>query len=1012
MRQRVKIVWLVLLLATTSFAQQIVTGTVASQSDNMPLPGVTILVKGASKGVTTDFDGKYSIEVPSNGILVFSYIGFRTQEVPVHNDNTIDIVLQEDIAELTEVVVVGYGSQKKSDVTGSVASVKVQELQEIPIASADQVLQGRVAGVQINNNDASPAGNVSIRIRGVSSINGGSSPLIVIDGVQGASLSDVHPNDIKSMEVLKDASATAIYGSRGASGVILVTTKKGRSQKPIITLNSYATIHQVRKKLDFLNAHQYATLVNENRTARGLATIFSEQELQDFAKNGGTNWQDEIFRTGTSQNQHLNIIGGTENVNYSVSGDYFENRGIVINTGFKRFSMRSNISAAISEKIKVSMNTFLTFSKDNPTPLNQRGATGSPVYASLLFAPTKPVFEADGSYSQPDGEYGPVTDYNPVALANEPIRDNYANRTIVNPSIEYKIIDGLKLNVMGSYQLHDRENNSYFNEKINNGGESDRRAEIFNSKWTTYQLTNRLTYEKEFHEKHRVQVTGVYEEQVEKYNENWSATRDFFTNTLTYNNLFVGREALKATSNRTENSLRSFMARLNYAFDDRYSVTLTGRSDEASVFSEGNKRGFFPTVGFAWNTSNESFLKDFEAINNLKLRASYGDVGNAAISPYQTLPQLETGNDFPFNGGNLTPGIALAARAPNPDLKWETTRSYNIGVDVSMFDGRINFTGEYYNKKTRDLLLNEDLPDASGHEYRLVNAGEVENKGVEITLSGTPVVKDNFRWDSDIIFSKNTNEVLALNDGKTELPLGGAGLPGQSNNVIWLEVGQPIGLIRGLQYDGVWGTDEAILAAVYNQKPGSPKYVDQNNDGVFGTDDMVNIGNALPDFTYSWNNTFVYKDFSLNIFIVGVQGNDIYNLGRSLIEGEDGLSVANLNTWTPENQNTNIPAHDAVGGFGNSSRWIEDGSYLRIKNITLGYTLPSKLTKKLGINSFRIYATGTNLFTFTDYSGFDPESNNAADITSNRNAVDAFAGVDLASYPSQKQYTLGIDLKF
>lgn len=1005
MKQNLKTLLIFILISSVSFAQQIVTGKVTNSLDNKPLLGVTVLLKGTNIGTSTDFDGSFNIEVPSNGVLVFSYLGFETQEVLIKDQTNINIVLQEDASVLNEVVLVGYGSQKKSDITGAVTSVNVSELQEVPVARADQVLQGRVAGLQINNNDASANGSVSIRIRGISSINGGSNPLVIIDGVQGVTLGDVHPNDIKSIEVLKDASATAIYGSRGASGVILITTKKGkRNQKPTITLNSYTTIHQVRKRLDLLDAHQYANYVNDNRQTRGLPLVFNDQQIEGFAANGGTDWQDEIYRGGFSQNHHINVIGGAENVNYNVSGDYYENKGVVINSLFKKFAIRSNISANLSEKVKVNLNAFLNFSKDNPTVINSRGASGGPVYASLLFAPTRPIFEADGSYSQPGGGYGPVTEYNPVALANEPIRDNYVNSLIINPSIEYEIIDGLKLNVMASYQLFDRENGFYNNENIINGGDDDRFASIYNSKWVSYQNSNTLTYQKEFNEKHNLQLTGLFEQQTQEFHDNWAGARGFLSNSVGYDNLGLGEFPSKPSSSRDKSSLQSFMGRINYAYDEKYSITLTGRSDEASVFSKNNKRAFFTSVGLAWNISKENFLKDVDIINNLKLRGGYGEVGNAAIRPYQSLSRIDTGYDFSFSGTNLNTGVALSTQAPNPNLKWETTRSFNIGVELSMFNNGLNLTADYYNKTTSDLLLERALPQASGFQTQLTNAGKVENKGIEIALSLTPIRNEAFKWNSDIIFTKNTNQVLALNDGETELRLGGAGLPGHSD-AVWLEVGQPIGLIRGLEFDGLFGTDESILAATYGVTPGSEKYIDRNNDGIFSIADATNIGSALPDFTYSWNNTFTYKGISLNVFLVGVQGNDIYNIGSSLIEGGDGLSTANLNVWTPDNQNTTIPAHDALGGFRNSSRWIEDGSYIRIKNITLGYTLRNKLVESLGISSFRVYATGTNLFTFTNYSGFDPESNNSE-------GSDTFAGIDLVSYPSQKQYTLGIDIKF
>ncbi len=988
-----------------SWAQITITGTVKSANDNSPLPGVSIVVEGSRTGTTSDFDGNFSIQLPTkNGALLFSYIGFLDQRVVIDDQTALEVLLEEDIAKLDEVVVVGYGTQKKSDIVGAVTSVKVDELQDVPIARTDQALQGRVAGLQITNNDASANGSVTIRIRGISSINGGSNPLIIIDGVQGATLGDVHPNDIKSIEVLKDASATAIYGSRGASGVILITTKKGRNQKPTITINSYTTVHQLLKKFDFLNAHQYATQVNTNRQSRGLPTVFSDAELQSFATNGGTDWQDEIYRSGFSHNQHINVSGGTENMNYSVSGDYLENNGIIINSSFRRYSLRSNISANLSEKVKVGLNAFLNFSKDNPIVLNSRDSQGSPVYAALLFAPTRPIFEADGSYSQPGGGHGPVTEYNPVALANEPIRDNYSNSMILNPTFEYEFLKGLKANINVSYQLFDRENGFYINERITNGNEMDRQASIYNSKWSNFQSTNILTYENEFNGKHNLKLTGVYEQQTQKFNENWAGARGFLTNAVTYNNLGLGETPSKPSSFKNKSSLESFMGRLNYAFAEKYSVTLTGRSDAASVFSKNNKRAFFASAGLAWTISNENFLKESETINNLKLRGSYGEVGNAAIRPYQSLSRLDTGSDFSFSGVNLNTGITLSTQADNPDLKWETTESYNVGLDLAMFNYRLNLTADYYNKTTSDLLLERALFQASGFQTQLVNAGKVENKGIEIALSVVPVQSEYFKWDSDITFARNENMVLALNSGETELRLGGAGLPGHSD-AVWLEVGQPIGLIRGLEFDGLWGTDEAILAEVYGVTPGSEKYVDRNNDGVYSIADATNIGSALPDFTYSWNNTFTYKNISLNIFAIGVQGNDIYNIGRSLIEGGDGLSIANLNVWTPENQNTNIPAHNELGGFRNSSRWIEDGSYFRIKNVTLGYNFPNDFTNKLGISSCRVYATGTNLFTITDYSGYDPESNNSE-------GSDTFAGIDLASYPSQKQYTLGIDIKF
>ncbi len=1010
MKQKLSILLLFLLITSISFAQQTITGIVTAV-DNQPLPGVTILLKGTTTGTTTDFDGNFSIEAPSNGVLIFSYIGFLTQEAAINNQTKLSITLKEDISRLDEVIVVGYGTQKKSDITGAVTSVKVGELTSIPLARTDEVLQGQVAGVQINNNDASPNASSTIRIRGVSSINGGSNPLIIIDGTQGASLSDVHPNDIKSIEVLKDASATAIYGSRGAAGVILITTKKGRLEKPTLTYNGYTTLHSIREKLDFMNGSQYAQYINRNRVVRGIAEVFSPTQLSDIAASGGTDWQDEIFRSGITQNHHLTIGGGTEDLDYNISGDFLDTKGIIIGSNYKKFSGRTNIGLKLSEKLKVKVNMFANFAKDNPTVLDTRDAFGSPVYAALLFSPTKPIFEADGSYSQPGGGFGPTTEYNPVALALEPIRNNYSNTILFNPKVEYNILDVLTASVGASYQLNDSENNFYYNEKVIAGSDTDRQASISDSKWSRYQNTNILTYEDVFNEKHNLKITGVFEQQTTKFNSNFSSGNGFFSNANLYDALENSANPTKPSSYAEKSDLESYMGRLNYAYNNLYSLTLTWRADRTSVF-QNNQWGYFPSAGIAWNISNERFLENSKVINNLKLRGSYGEVGNQGVGPYQTLDQLRTGSNVSFGGGTLTTGLSLSTQLGNPDLKWETTEQMNIGVDLGMFNGRLSLTADYYKKNTTDLLLERNVLAASGSLTQLVNAGEVENKGFEIALSGKPIVIGDFEWDTNVTFTKNENEVVALNDGKTELSVGGAGTPGFSD-AIWLEVGQPIGLIRGYKFDGIWKSDEAILAAAYGVTPGSPKYVDQNNDGIINSDDIVNIAKALPDYTFGWNNTFKYRGLSLNVFVIGVQGNDILNIGRYLTERNDGLSTALLNRWTPTNENTNIPGHNQVGTRRNSSRWVEDGSYIRIKNITLGYNLPSKVTESLSISSAKIYFTGSNLFTFTDYLGYDPESNNATSLLSDSSGnASTYAGIDTASYPSQKKFTIGLDIKF
>lgn len=997
---------------------QSVSGKVTDEN-GQGLPGASVVVKGTANGVTTDIDGVFTLEVFEEAVLTVSYVGYQSQDIEVGNRSVIDVQLVPDFNQLDEIVVVGYGTQRKSDITGAVASIKTETIQQIPLARADEVLQGQIAGVRVQKNDASPNAKINIRIRGASSINGGNDPLVVVDGIQGARLSDIHPNDIASIEVLKDASATAIYGSRGASGVVLVTTKNSGTGSPQVTYNAYGSISIIRKSLDLLNAAEYAEVSNANRVARGLEAPFSTEEIETFRTNGGTDWQDEIFRTGYSHNHHLTVSGGNDKITYSVAGDYLRTDGIVVGSAFEKFALRPNFTTSfISDKLKFSLHSFFARSMDHPTELNSRDRQGSPIYAASLFSPTTPVYNTDGTYTQPNhGEkgVGPNTEFNPLALAREPIRDNLQNQLIVSPTLSYEIVEGLKVSTNVSFQQTSDRQAFYYNEKVVNGNETDRSASLNNSLWWSFQNTNIITYETRINDQHQLGITGVFEQQRQDLSTDGSWNNNFLTNSIQFNNIGLGTNP-GVYSYKEERSLRSYMARINYSFADRYLVTLTGRSDESSVFAKNNKRAFFPSVAVGWNVTEESFMDGSSVVTNLKVRGSYGQVGNQAIGPYQSLAQLVTGTNanFSFTGSNVNTGVNLSTQAPNPDLKWETTTQLNVGIDAELFAGRILLVADYYKKNTEDLLLSRALNQASGFQTQLVNAGEVLNEGIELNLSGKPVVGE-FEWNTQLTASKNKNEVLSLNEGETEFAVGSAGLPGFTNS-IWIEKGQPIGLIRGYEFAGIWKSDESLLAAGYGVTPGSPKYIDQNNDGVINGDDVVNIGSTLPEYTFGWNNFFRYKNFDLAIIVQGVYGNDIYNLGRSRIESnDDGTSTALLNAWTAENENTDVIGHNAQGVFRNDSRWIEDGSYVRVKNISLGYTLPATVLESLGgISSFRVYATATNLFTFTNYSGYDPEGNNAGNISgdASRDTVDPFLGIDHSSFPSQKIFTLGVDVKF
>lgn len=986
-----------------------VTGTVTDENGD-PLPAASVIEKGTTNGTVTDTEGNFSIEVEQGVTLQFSFIGYLSQEVEIESQTMLNIKMTPDISGLKEIVVVGYGSMKRSDITGSVASIKTESLQK-SAQRIDQALQGRISGVMIQNQSASPRGGINIRIRGANSINGGNDPLIVIDGLQGGSLVTLNPNDIESIEVLKDASATAIYGSRGANGVILVTTKNGKTGKAKVGYDTYFSFQRPMKTLDILNAAQYAEVVNENRIERNQTPVFTDSEIAGFRNSGGTDWQDEILRNGFSQNHSLSVGGGSNHLSYFVSGGFVDTDGIILNTNYQRFNLRSNISARITDKLRLDLRTYLSREEDHPTNLNTYGGTnnGSPVYSALIFAPTKAVYDSDGNYTSPGGGYGPPTNSNPVALALEPIRDHIYNTTNLNGSISYEFIEGLTFAINGSYLLSESILNQYFNSVPSKASGSEE-ATISNGQSMTLQNTNQITYVKTLDESHEFMLTGVYEQQIIESNNVGTGSRGYFSDATGYNNLGLGATPSSPSSSTAKRTLESYMARINYSYKGKYLLTLTGRADGSSVFGDNNKWGYFPSVAVGWNVSNESFMTGTQdVISNFKVRASYGITGNQAIAPYKSMGLLNTNDSYPLDGSTPYVAAQLGGLA-NPDLEWEKTAQADLGVDLELFDGRIELIADYYSKQTRDLLLEVPLPSAAGGTARVLrNVGEVENKGFELYIGGKPV-NGPFSWETGFTFAKNRNEVVSLKDDEMMYPLGDAGLPGFTN-AKWLQVGEPLGLYRGYIQDGVWKASEAADAAVYGAFPGAPKFVDQNTDNIINSEDLVAIADAQPDYTFGWNNTFSFRNFDLNVLVQGVAGNDILNLGRVRMEvtngDADATSPAILERWSPEDgeKETNVPSFTGFNAFPTlaTSRWVEDGSYLRVKYITLGYNLPESIADNLKIESARIYFTGTNLMTVTDYSGFDPEASSG---------VDRNGGVDVAAYPAQKIYTIGLNLRF
>lgn len=1000
-----------------------VTGTVSSP-DGETLPGVSVILKGTSTGTVTDVQGNYTITAPENATLVFSSIGYTIKEVPVNGRSVINVTLEEDIQSLQEVVVVGYGTQRKSDLTGSITSLSGDEVTLLPTQRVDQALQGKAAGVMVLNTDGAPGGNTTIRIRGMNSINGGNNALIVIDGLQGADLNSLNPNDIESIEVLKDASATAIYGSQGANGVVLITTKRGRTGKPVISYTFDTGIAQQNKKYELLTAGEYARNVNATvlaNNANGVTPvpIFSQEEIEEFDRTGGTDWQDVVYRTARITNHQLSISGGTDNVNYLISGGYLNQEGILLNTDYKRFTLRANVETNVTKWAVFGMNWAGSRELANSTLFG--GSTdwpNNPIGAALRFSPTIPVYDENGNYSKSSLYYGNPILWNPLASAVEPLIERNLFRNNLNTYLEFNIAKGLTLKVTGGARLTEQTNMSFLNNKTFIGLQNNGQGSNDDNSTTYLQNSNILTYNKTIN-KHQLTFTAVAEQQYTKFNGTSINTGDFL-NKKTGSFDLAGANISNVGSSASERKINSYLGRVNYIFNDKYLLTASYRADGSSVFGENNKWGYFPSASVAWRAANETFIENLNVFSDLKVRASWGATGNQAISPYQTLARISSGSNYPYNGGDGSDiGFQITAAA-NPSLKWETTTQTDVGIDVGVLNGRLNLTADYYIKTTEDLLMPRELPTEVGLSSIIDNVGSMENKGVEIALSGDPLV-GALSWNTGFNISANRTTVLDVGPtGKIAFKAGGSG-SGTNLPFMYLREGEPFGQMIGWGYEGTWKTDEAELARTYGQLPGDPHYTDLNKDGKINLDDQKVIGNSMPKFIFGWNNRLSYKNFELMLQVQGVKGNNIFNVARIALEEPQGTSRRILDRWTPENQDSDIPA--LIDGLtrqnanlvstlsfpsssGNTnSRWVEDGSYIRLKNVTLAYNFPKAIADKVHLSNLRLYVSGTNLVTITNYLGYDPE---VSSYTGN----DAQIGTDFNNYPQSRLYNIGVNVSF
>lgn len=992
-----------------------------TDSKGQPLPNANIMEKGSKKGIMTDFDGSFSITLQNeNAILVVSYIGFDTKEVKINGQQNITIALNENTAGLNEVVVVGYGTQKKRDITGSVSSINKSAIKDLVLTSTEQALKGQAAGVQMTQSSSAPGGGASVRIRGGNSISAGNEPLYVIDGfpiyndssnstgVLGNGqptnvLASINPSDIESMEILKDASATAIYGARGANGVIIITTKRGKTGQSSVNFETYYGFQQLSKKIDLVNAYDFAKNVKLDNELRKRNVIYPNPEIYNPAVYGkGTDWQDEAFRVAATQNYQLGFTGGDDKTKYAISGNYFTQEGILKGSDFTRGSVRVNLDRNLSSKFKLGLSFTASQTKNNQAKTdtdldaNNQGAISAILYAP----PTSPVYDDKGNYSRfvgPDNSFYT----NPIASLLEIKNLSRTNRVLGNVFLDYKISKDLVAKVsFGGDQINVKDD-YYLPAFIQNTGQNAR-ARIGVNQSFSWLNENTLTYTKTFAEKHSLTALAGFTRQKFSSETVTTGTDKFVNDLLETGSIGNGSIAITPSSMINEWDLESYIARFNYGYDSKYLLTLTARADGSSRFGQNNKFSYFPSGSLAWRVSEEDFMKSIQnTISNLKLRVSYGQTGNTEIPTYRSLASSSGTLNYPI-GGVINSGVGTQ-RIANSDLRWETTTQFDAGIDLSLFSNRINIVADYYDKRTKDLLLEVQIAGNSGFQTSLQNVGSVKNSGIELGLN-TVNLDGDFKWKTSFNITFNKNEVLDLG-GDFERPSGGGSNSKSIANTGILRVGEPVGVFYGFLTDGLYQTTAELTAGVSatgdsTLQLGDRRYKDVNGDGKINADDRTIIGYAQPDFFYGMTNTFSYKNVDLNILINGVQGNDVLNFNINA-ETDVNSAAGSNNRWTTTNTNTDVPRTTTQTRL--SNKQIEDGSYLRIQNVSLGYNMPESVFKNTFVKSLRLYMSLQNWWTFTKYKGYNPDVNSFGQDNLS-------IGVDRGGYPAAKTFLMGLNV--
>lgn len=1055
---KVKIIFLLLVFAVKLAAQApiTITGTILDETGES-LPGVNILLKGQDKGTISDFEGKFGITVPNaNAVLVFSYLGYQTVEMKVDRTKPMVVKMIEETKSLGEIMVIGYQDVRKKDLTGSVAKANIEDMLKAPVSSFDQALAGRIAGVNVSSNEGMPGGTMNIVIRGNNSITQGNSPLYVIDGfpVEDPAIgSSINPNDIESIDVLKDASATAIYGARGANGVIIISTKKGTVGAPKITYDGSYGVQRVTRKIKMMDAYEFVRLQQEIdpvgvASATGYLGTYDGKTytLDDYRNVKQFDWQDMILQDAPQQNHSISLTGGTADVRYNASLSYYDQDGIVIKSNYNRIQGRMGLNLR-QKKLNVNLSTnysIITRLGNSPSQRQSSGMTNL-FYSVWGYRPvTAPGVDINSLVDNAvDPDINVLNDYrfNPVLSLNNEYRKYASTNNQFNGFFEYEFIKGLKLKVSGGYTVDVTRNEVFNNSKTRYGSPSSNNqvnAMFATSQRKTWLNENILTYQKMINKVHSLNgLIGMTMQSsiVDSYS---MQTNKIPNESLGMAGMSQGT-AQPVGSGIAEWSMMSYLGRVNYNYKQKYYFTASFRADGSSKFPIVNRWGYFPSTSLAWNFMDEDFMSVINTVvKSGKLRLSWGQTGNNRVGEYDyyallTMPLANSGTYlqtsdyiagiYGFNNSISTYGT-IPSGLPNKSLKWETTQQTNIGIDLGMFDERINFTFDWYNKNTYDLLLYAALPVSSGTGGATKNVGSVQNQGLEFTVNTVNIKTKKFLWSSNFNIAFNKNKVLGLSDNQTSWANNGYFDQQFTAPNYIAKIGYPIGMMYGYMYQGTYKLDDfdsngttytlksgiPYYAAENNTQPGYPKYADLNHDGIIDSNDQTMIGRGEPIHTGGFTNNFEYAGFDLSIFLQWSYGGNILNANRLMFEGFNKKKDVNqfavyANRWTFDNPTSDIPVVSASNSNGLfSSRVIEDGSFLRLKTISLGYSIPNKVLKMMKISKARLFVSAQNLFTLTKYSGYDPE------VSIKNSALTP--GLDFSSYPRAASVNVGVNVGF